>query len=190
MLYLIIMLAMVIPGNGDTKITSNWYPYVKKKLEKLGIDVIAENMPDPVLARKKIWLPFIQKRINGDSDSVLIGHSSGAAAIMKFLESNKCRLAVLVGSYYTDLGYDSEKKSGYFDNPWQWDRIKANSDKIILFSSSDDPYIPISEPRLIKNKLNAEYHEYVDEGHFGEDTGKTIFPEIVAAVQKYIENNQ
>ncbi len=90
------MKALIIPGNSNTAITENWFQYVKKELEGMGIEVIAENMPDPDLARKKYWIPFIKEKLSTEN-SILIGHSSGAVAIMRYLEENKCRLAVLWG---------------------------------------------------------------------------------------------
>ena len=82
------MKAIILPGNNNTPITSNWYLYVKKELEKLGFEVVAENMPDPDLARKKYWIPFIEKHAD-DEDTILIGHSSGATAILRYLENHK-----------------------------------------------------------------------------------------------------
>lgn len=183
------MKAMIIPGNGNTDITENWFQNVKKGLEKLGLDVVAENMPDPDLARKKYWLPFIKEKLSSE-DAILIGHSSGAVAILRYLEENKCKLAVLVGVCYTDLGDEKERKSGYYDTPWRWDKIKNNAEKIVIFASRNDPYIPISEPLFIKEKLDAEYHEYGDEGHFGTDVNKTEFPEIITVVKKFIERQK
>ena len=180
------MRGMIIPGNDDTQITSNWYQYVKDKLEKLGLEVTAENMPDPKLARKEIWIPFIKEKLSNNESSILIGHSSGAVAVLKFLEENKCKLAILVGVYHSHLDDELEKKSGYFDEPWKWDQIKKNAEKIVIFSSQDDPYISISEPRLIKEKIDAEYHEYKNEGHFGADVNKKEFPEIVTVVKKIL----
>jgi len=180
------MKVMIIPGNGDTLITNNWYQYVKKELEKLGLEVIAKNMPDPKLARKEIWIPFIKEKLFNDENAILIGHSSGAIAILKFLEENKCKLAIIVGAYHSDLGDELEKKSGYFDEPWKWDQIKNNAGKIVMFASQDDPYIPVSEPRLIKEKVDAEYHEYKDEGHFGVDVSKKEFPELILVIKKVL----
>ena len=57
----------------------------------------------------------------------------------------------------------------------------------MIFASQDDPYIPISEPRLIKEKVDAEYHEYKDEGHFGADESKKEFPELVFVVKKILQ---
>ncbi len=179
------MKAMIVPWNGVTDIKDNRFQNVKEGLEKLWLSVIAENMPDPDVARKEYWIPFIKEKV-ATEDSILIGHSSGAVAILKYLEENKCKLAILVGVYYTDLWSEHEKAGGYFNEPRQWDKIKNNAGKIIIFAARDDPYIPISEPLLIKEKTNAEYHEYIDEGHFGEDVSKKDFPEIITVVAKTI----
>ncbi|MCA9371345.1 alpha/beta hydrolase [Candidatus Woesebacteria bacterium] len=179
------MKAIIIPGNGNTPISDNWFPYVKRRLLARGLEVIAEDMPDPELARKSYWLPFIEKKLKTE-EAILIGHSSGAVAIMRYLEEHKAKLAILVGVCYTDLGLESEKKSGYYDEPWNWEAIKKNAKKICIFASKNDPYISISEPRHIKDQLEAEYHEYNDEGHFGSDVNKTEFPEIVMVVENFL----
>ncbi|MCC7552705.1 alpha/beta hydrolase [Candidatus Micrarchaeota archaeon] len=143
-------------------------------------------MPDPDLARKEYWRPFIKEKLQTE-DAILIGHSSGAVSILRYLEESKCKLVILVGVYYTDLGDEHEKKRGYFNKPWQWNKIKSNAERIVLFASRDDPHIPISEPLFIKEKIKPEYHEYIDERHFGADVNKTKFPEIITIVKKFIE---
>lgn len=180
------MKAIILPGNGNTQITENWYQSVSTELRKLGIDVIAENMPDPYFARKEFWLPFIHEKL-ATEDAILIGHSSGAVAIMKYLETHKAKLAILVGACHTDLGDEMERRSGYFDEPWNWNAIKQNAEKIVLFASSDDPYVPLSEALFIKEKLNPEYYQYSDAGHFGADVNKIEFPEIVSVIKEILD---
>ena len=182
------MKAMIIPGNNNSLITDNWFQSVKKELKAMGLEVIAENMPDPDLARMKYWLPFIKKKLS-TGDAVLIGHSSGAVAILRYLEENRCKLAILVGVCYTDLNDEHEKKSGYYDKPWDWERINSNAEKIVIFASKDDPYIPLSEPQFIKEKTNAEYHEYNNQGHFGDDINKKEFPEIIQVVNQFMKSH-
>lgn len=148
-----IMKAMIIPGNGNRDISEIWFPYVKNNLEKLGFKVIAKNMPDADLARRKYWIPFIEKQLAGDENSILIGHSSGAVAILRFLEENKAFGAVIIGASYTDLGDKKEKLSGYFDGKNKWGKIKQNAKWIVQFASVDDPYIPIEEARFIKDNI-------------------------------------
>jgi len=177
---------IITRGNGNSEPNENWFPYVKRELEKIGLEVLNEKFPDPELAREKYWLPFI-KSLGADENTILIGHSSGAVATMRFAEKNKILGSVLVGACYTDLGDEGERKSGYYNRPWKWEDIKNNQQWIVQFSSVDDPYIPVEEPRHINQKLQTEYYEYTDEGHFGADKNKTVFPEIVKVIKLKLE---
>ncbi|MBC7836930.1 alpha/beta hydrolase [Acetobacteraceae bacterium] len=176
------MKAILIPGNGGSTPESNWLPYVKKQLEKLGIPTTNVQFPDPVMAREEYWLPFI-KELGADEETILIGHSSGAVAAMRYAERHKILGSVLVGACYTDLGEESERISGYFKNPWNWDTIKKNQKWIIQFASTDDPFIPLEQPHYIKENLETEYHEFTDQGHFGGDKDKLDFPELIEAIK-------
>lgn len=102
---------------------------------------------------------------------------------MRVAEKHKLLGTVLIGAYYTDLGYEKEKLSGYFNHAWDWEAIRKNQNWIVEFSSSDDPWIPIEEPRHIHEKLKTEYYEYRDQGHFGGDYNKVIFPELFQVLE-------
>ncbi len=177
------MKVILIPGNGGGTPRDNYFPYLENELPKLGMTVINEQFPDAELARKEYWLPFI-KKLGADEKTIIMGHSSGALAAMRYAEENKILGSILVGSCYTDLGYDTEKQSHYYDEPWKWDAIKNNQKWIIQFASTDDPYIPIEEQRYVHEKLNTEYYEYTDKGHFGRDVGRTEFPELIEILKK------
>jgi predicted alpha/beta hydrolase family esterase len=175
-----------IPGNGGSTTNDNWFPSVKKDLERAGLEVIAAKFPDPELARKDFWLPFLIDELKVDEKTILVGHSSGAIAAMKLAENHKILGSVLVGAYHTHLGIEAEKKSGYFDTTWNWKAIKTNQKWSILFASQDDRWIPIEQPRFIHLNLNCEYHEFTDQGHFGGDYFKPDFPELTTAILKKI----
>lgn len=177
---------ILIHGNGGNWPKRNWFPYVQKRLKKLGVKAIFKHFPDPVLARAKYWLPFI-KKLGADENTILVGHSSGAVAAMRYAEKHKILGSILVGACYTDLGVKTEKISHYYDKPWQWNVIKKNQKWIIQFASTDDPHIPICEPRFIHRKLATEYHESKTEGHFSSSDGKTRFPEIVAIIKQKLK---
>jgi len=177
---------ILIHGNGGSTINDNWFPYVKKELEKLELDVIAKTFPDNKLAREEYWLPYI-KGLGADENTIIIGHSSGSVAAMRFAEQNKILGSVLVGASYTDLGDEDEKISGYYNQPWDWEKIKSNQSWILQFASTDDPYIPIEEARFIHSKLNSDYKEFNDQGHFGWDPIKLEFPEVIEGVKEKIK---
>ena len=172
---------ILLHGNGNSTLNDHWFPYIKSELEKIGLTVISQQFPDTYLARANYWLPFLKNELKADEYSILIGHSSGAIAAMRFAQENKICGSILIGSYYTDLGMKTERLSGYFHMPWQWDMIKNNQQWIIQFASTDDPWIPIEEPRFIHEQLESEYYEFYNQGHF---TGLTLFPELIEAIKK------
>lgn len=177
---------IIIPGNGDSHIeTDNWYAWVRDELKGRGYEVIAEDMPDPVAAHANIWLPHIEKVFKADENTIIIGHSSGGVAVLRYLESHKLLGVIVIGVNYTDLGDEGERESGFYKNPWQWDKIKSNAKWIAQFASTDDPCIPIAEPRFIHDQLDTEYYELSNRGHFMIDHNplNNTFPEIIEILE-------
>lgn len=109
---------VLLHGNGNSYGTDNWFPYIKTEMEHINVECITPDLPDNVLARKKYWFPFFTDILKLSKNDIVVGHSSGALAILKYAEEHKIGASVLVGAYYTDLGYEDEKTSGYFDTPW------------------------------------------------------------------------
>ena len=170
---------LLIHGNGGATGRDHWFPWVKERLEQKGLKVLTPDFPDAQLARASIWLPFI-KKLGADEQTILIGHSSGAVAAMRYAQTHCLFGSVLVGASSTDLGDETEKASGYFDHPWNWDAIRNNQNWIIQFSSTDDPYIPIHESRFVHKKLKTDYHEFSNRDHFMTPT----FPELLEILSK------
>lgn len=174
--------AIIIRGNGDTHPDEIWFPWLKEQLEKISIPTTNVGFPDPDLARMSEWVPFIEK-LGADKSTILVGHSSGALAAMRFVETHEILGLVLVAPCYTDLGDEHERASGYFDKPWEWESIKRNQQWIVQFSSPDDPYIPISEARYVHEQLDSRYFELPARGHFGGDRGEKQFPELLLEIK-------
>jgi uncharacterized protein len=172
---------VLLHGNGGGTGKDNWFPYIQEGLSKIRVECIAPDLPDSTLARAKYWLPYFSETLKLGENDIVVGHSSGALAILKYAEENKLAGSVLAGTYYTDLGYEDERTSGYFDTPWDWDAIKSNQSWTAIFASPDDPYIPINEPKYIRDKLGSDYFELPGEGHFGgsEARVKLEFPELL-----------
>lgn len=177
--------AILIHGNGNSKPTDNWLPYLKKELEKLGLKVDAPQFPDTDLARSSYWLPFLENQLKPDENTIIVGHSSGAIAAMRYAETHKILGSALIGAYATDLGIQSEKLSGYFDTPWNWKEIRKNQQWIIQFAGTNDPWIPLKEAHIIRDHLHPDYYES-DQGHFGGDYYKETFPELLEAIKRKI----
>ena len=73
-----------------------------------GMTSVLRNMPDPITARRSIWLPFMKDELGVDDQTIIIGHSSGACAAVRFAETNKVAGIILVGAY-TSGGFSSHR---------------------------------------------------------------------------------
>ena len=71
-----------------------------------GFTSVLRNMPDPVTARRSIWLPFMKDELGVDEQTVIIGHSSGACAAVRFAETNKVAGIILVGAYISGRSHN------------------------------------------------------------------------------------
>src|SRR3989338_8700858 len=182
---------MIVPGNGCTPVKkSNWYSWLAKKSEESGMfsGVILEDMPDPYVAREKVWIPFIHEKLKepagGATDNcIIIGHSSGAVAAMRFLERYRLLGCILVSACHTDLGDSNERASGYYDRSWEWETIKANAQWILQYHSSDDPFISVAESDHVAASLSTEYTLFTDKSHFFSDSDVS---HIIPAIQHYL----
>ena len=103
---------VIVPGNGAGDVTRcNWYPWVNKRLNEVsGVSSVLRNMPDPVTARRTIWLPFMETELGVDEDTVIIGHSSGACAAVRYAEEHRVAGLVLVSAYTSDLGWATAQR--------------------------------------------------------------------------------
>ncbi len=103
---------IIVPGNGCTDTEdANWYSWMRDSLRKfvneknLEIEIVLPKcMPDPHVAKEKIWVPYLQNQLKADESTVVVGHSSGAEAAMRLAEKQKLAGIVLVSACYTDLG--------------------------------------------------------------------------------------
>lgn len=171
---------VIVPGNGGGDVfRANWYGWLHKKLNRLdGVTCLLENMPDPVEAKESVWIPFMKDNLLVDEETVVVGHSSGACAAIRFAEQYKVGGVVLVSAYHTHLGDRLEEKSGYFSRPWEWDNVKKNVPWICQFASSDDPFLPWEEQEEVAKQLNVDLKKYTDKGHFMSSS----FPDLLRVV--------
>lgn len=172
--------AILIHGNGGSTAADGWAPFVERELAALGLDVVNETFPDNVKARASIWLPHLES-LGANEHTVLIGHSSGAVAALRYAETHRLLGSVLVGVCHTDLGDPGERASGYYRAPWRWEAIRANQQWIGIFHGADDPLIPVREARYVATQVGASYFELPDRGHF---VDRGPFPELIQFVRR------
>jgi len=112
---------VIIPGMGCTPVAHvNWYSWFASEMRnRRGVsECILRDFPDPYQCKESVWAPFVVDEIGLDENTVVVGHSSGAACVMRLLESDqvkKVKGAILVAVAHTDLDEESERRSEYFN---------------------------------------------------------------------------
>lgn len=171
--------AILLHGSSCTP-NSYWLPSVKNSLEKKGYSVWAPQLPDPAVPDLKKQLPFVLKNGSFNSETILIGHSSGCPLILSILENIRVRIrkAILVAGYARKLRKHSDpllKKLEKDAEPilqekYNWKKIKRNVKDIIFINSDNDPWgCNDKEGYYMFKNLGGMLIILYGEGHMGSD---------------------
>lgn len=178
--------ALILHGTGDSN-QDNWLPWLKKELEEIGFKVFAPNLPQADKPDLKNWLEYVFKNWDFDSDSLIVGHSSGGVTALKILEelpkSKRVKLTIPVAAFKDDLGWDV--LSNFFEEPFNWEKIRNSSEKIIIFHSDNDPYVPLEHAQFLKEKLGSAFVLVKKAGHFNAASGFDKFPQLLVKIKEF-----
>jgi predicted alpha/beta hydrolase family esterase len=183
------MRIVLIHGNAGASIERVWFPYLKRELESRGYNVVAKTFPDPLKGRMRYWLPFLTDVICPDERTVIVGHSSGALTAFRYAESAPLLGTFAIAAHHTDCGFELERRSGFFDGPWDWAAIRRNQRFIVQFHSTDDPLVPVEVAQELHQLSGSRLTMMEGMGHFGA-FGQEMdsFPELLDAICQELES--
>ncbi len=187
------MKAVILHGTGSTH-KNNWFPWTKKELEKLGYEVWVPDLPDANHPNVEKYNKFLLGSDWDFNDNLIIGHSSGAVAILGFLqalpEDTKINTAILVGSFSQVLAEepDWEQLKGLFEKPFDFGKIKKHANRFIFIHSNDDPYCPIEQAQFLSEKVSGEFIMVPGQKHFSYhlDPKYKRFPKLIELIKEKI----
>lgn len=162
-----------------------WYPFFRKNLEAAGIKVSIPILPDTDHPMAQRWLPSFSAAVGKVSkDDILVGHSLGAAAILRFLESldgnQQVGGVVMVAGFLDDRG-DAEINS-FFTTDFNYESIAARSRRFVSIHSDNDPALKpdyFKHAHIFLSKLKAKVVVIPGGGHFSLVDNCLAFPEVV-----------
>lgn len=179
-------------GNGR----SCWSGWLHDELEKKGIPTLSPDFPDTDNPELKTWLAHARSlvpRFDKKDGWVLVSHSLGGPTILRLLETfgegEKAKAVVLVAGFAADLGIPQIR--GFVEKDFDWEKIRAGADRIIVISSDNDPFIPLEEGRRMA-KLLGPRSEFIIEkgaGHINEGAGFTKYPRVLDAISALAAGN-
>lgn len=165
--------AVILHGTDGTP-DNNWFPWLKAKLEAEKYQVWAPELPESHTPNRELW----DNRMLGSrdiSDTIVVGHSSGAVEVLNLLMNPRCpriRLGVMVSAWAGGPPVAAEGAvwdPGQFDNLFPPDgfdlaAIRNKAEKLAFLHSDDDPYCPLEQVQVLAKQLYASL-TVVHEGH-------------------------
>lgn len=165
--------ALLLHGTKGTS-QSNWFPWLTQQLEKDGYTVWSPDLPMADKPNIQRYNQFISdnKQFSIDKDTIIIGHSSGAVAILGLLQALPEHTVVsacyLVGSFKDDLGRNSLKE--LFTQPFNFDVIKSKSRLWYFIHSDNDPYCPLEHAEYLQQHIGGDLLILPGQKHFSINT--------------------
>lgn len=171
---------VVLIHGKDGNPADGWYFWLRKEVEKKGLKFVAPELPNSADPRLEEWLEEINK-IKPDEETILIGHSRGGLAILRWLEKlpegKKVKKVVLVAANNPLIDRENTTKDthGFYEKgALNFLKIKKHCDNFIVIHSKDDPWVKFKSGESNAKGLNAKFKIYENKKHFG----RFMFPEV------------
>lgn len=164
----------LIHGWGGTG-GGGWFDWLKLNLKEKA-EVFAFDMPNTNNPKIENWVGYLNKKINKnnlDKETYFIGHSIGCQAIIRYLqqlpEKIKIGGSIFIAGWFNLNGLEDEEKE--VARPWleskiDFKEVKKHCNNFLAIFSDNDPYVPLSDTNLFKEKLGARIIIQKNQGHF------------------------
>jgi uncharacterized protein len=168
----------------------NWFPWLKKELEIIGVVAECLAMPDSYHPVMSAWVKNIASVIGeSDEDAYLVGHSLGGIALLRYLESlpenRKIGGAVLVAGFPESIGI--KELDTFFEVPLDYEKVRGSARAFVAIHSSNDPYVPMKNGELLRDKLGAELVVVENAGHLNAGDGYTELPIVLEKLNEMMK---
>jgi predicted alpha/beta hydrolase family esterase len=144
-----------------------WLPWLRKRLTERGYAVEAPHYPGLNVESIGTFLPKVLANHTFDANTVLVGHSGGAALLLAILEHIDTRVdqAILVAGYCTQPNTEDEP---VLQDAYDWAAIRASVRDLYFINSRDDPYgCDDKQGRTMFDQLGGT-QIIRNDGHFGD----------------------
>ncbi len=183
--------AFIIHGwQGHPK--QGWYPWLGNLLEKKGFEVTIPAMPNTLDPMPNEWVAALAELVREpNGKTFLIGHSTGANAIMKYLalgHKKKVGGAVLVAPWpslkASDRRYGKEMGARWLSDGYNWKLARKNAEHITAIFSTTDPYVAYRDSEVFEKELGCKIIIEQGKSHMHEHKG---IMELPSAYEEVLE---
>lgn len=167
-----------------------WRPWLMGELEKMDIYACSLSMPNPSNPTPYEWISEIARVVERQpNDQIyLVGHSLGATAVLRFLESTKVTNvygAVLVSSpVYKTL---RKEVAEFLQPPFDFEVIKNKVKKVAVIHGDNDPNVSFEQGKYLAQELKGELIEIKNGGHLNGSAGWVKLPQCLEVLENMMK---
>ena len=147
-----------------------WYPWVGEVAQRLGYGFVSPDLPKTHEPELNEWLEVLRE-LSPAEDDIIIGHSRGGMAALRYLERNntKVRGIVLVAANNPTIE-DGRADSFYLDGQYDFDTIRTRASQFAVLHSRDDRWVPFESGEINAEGLGVSLYATEGKNHFGKTT--------------------
>jgi predicted alpha/beta hydrolase family esterase len=160
---------------------AHWFPWLQKQLVINGFNTQTPEMPDSYKPDYEVWCKEFE-RYNIGPQTLLVGHSTGAGFLLRWLSENKdvkVGRLILVAPF---LGFGTKVLNNFFNFALD-ENLAGRTTETIIYNSDDDKSYIRRSANVLRHRLagaNAKYIEFHSYGHFTYNDMQTEeFPELL-----------
>lgn len=177
-------------GNRDEPL----FVWLDKELSVKGFNVERLAMPEPETPVIEAWINKLQESISLDPETILVGHSVGCQAIMRYLETRleETRIkGIVLLAPWMKLDQTTIEEEGeevielarpWMETPIDFDRVKTIAGNVIAIFSDNDVFVELSQKEFFEEKLGAETILEHHKGHFGPADNISELPSALESI--------
>lgn len=188
------MTRVIIVHGFRSKPDTNWKPWLRAKLEELGVSVEVPEMPNTESPIASEWVQTLSNIVGSSTDDTyLVGHSLGCITILRYLESlgegQRIGGCLFIAGFTRRFNKYHGGHDTFFDHELDWGAIKSHCSKFVAIHSSDDMNVESAQLRSFAEKLAAKTMTVEGMGHFGSADGVHEVPLVLDELNRLIDNS-
>lgn len=150
--------------------TKGWFSEIIQLCTENGIEVLSPDFPNTKTPKYTEWKTYFEEivRPSVTNKSIILGHSLGSGFLQRYCTEENIKVAgiIMVAPTANDCGISEIKN--FFENPFDYEAIKNSADNIFLYAGGKDKFIPQKDFQFLAKNLNAHFHFFPEEDHFGQ----------------------
>ncbi len=164
-----------------------WRPWLMRELEKEDIYACALSMPNPDHPILEEWIEEIARHVeqNKDDEIFLVGHSLGASAILRYLDTPEALPieGVVLASGPIEKT-ENKNIANFLEQPFDFADIQSKVKKVVVIHGDNDPNVPLAQAETVARELGAELIVIENGKHLNGSAGFNELPQALKALNE------